>query len=225
MIGEISTHSDVMRFLLVIVISINSVCSYSSRASAGLQQASKQQVPAALEAKECGPAKNKNELPNDRFARKGGRETKVDVRMEQKMLTITGISEGRNLSAYERLNIKDPASSSDRSSMLTRARSYLWEHWRDKKAAYLTFTGSSVDATSTSHIFVEADQSGRWRVAWRIVRDTGVIDDLPTYYAVEWVRPGGWRKPGLPLATGEKPDPRKHELEFRDVCGDVENSL
>lgn len=212
-----------IRYLLLIVIGVYSVCSYSSRGSAEVQMPQKisPQLPAALESKECGPAKNKNEFPYDRFARKGGRETKVDVRREQAMLTITGITEGRNLSAYERLDLKDL----DSPSTLAQARTYLWEHWRDKKAVYLTFTGSSVDATSTSHIFVEADQSGRWRVAWRIVRDTGVIDDLPTYYAVEWVRPGGWRKPGLPLATGEKPDPQKHELEFRDVCGDVEQSL
>lgn len=49
--------------------------------------------------------------------------------------------------------------------------------------------------------------------------------DLPTYYAVEWVRPAGWNEPGLPLRSGEESDPKKHELECRDKCGEVEQSL
>lgn len=36
------------------------------------------QIPSAVEPKICSPAPE-NELPNDRFARKGGRETKVTV--------------------------------------------------------------------------------------------------------------------------------------------------
>jgi hypothetical protein len=79
--------------------------------------------------------------------------------------------------------------------------------------------------SSASHIFIEEDEKGRWRVAWRIVRHTGHIKDLPTYYGVEWVRPAGWNEPGLPLRSGEKPDPKKHELEFRDKCGEVDTSL
>ena len=62
-------------------------------------------------------------------------------------------------------------------------------------------------------------------MAWRIVRHSGLIDDLPTYYGVQWVRPSGWRETGKPLARGEQPDAKKHELEFRDKCGDVEQSF
>jgi hypothetical protein len=54
---------------------------------------------------------------------------------------------------------------------------------------------------------------------------TGHIADLPAYYGVEWVRLAGWNEPGLPLRPWEKPDPKKHELEFRDKCGEVEKSL
>jgi len=143
------------------------------------------------------------------------------------MLTTGDIAQGRDLNGYERLNVKDPEPgfAAEIPSIMASARSFLWEHWSDKKPAYLTITGSTVDATSTSHVFVEEDQSGRWRVAWRIVRHNGHIDDLPTYYSVEWVRPAGWNEPGLPLRPGEKPDPKKHELEFRDKCGEVEQSL
>jgi len=185
-------------------------------------QGSERHLPAPVEANLCNSAP-KNELPKDRFARKGGRETKASVRFDRGLLTVDGIEQGRDLSLYERVDLgseKRPTA-----SVFTDARSFLWEHWSNQKLAYVTLTGSSVDATSTSHIFIERDELGRWRVAWRIVRHNGLIHDLPTYYAVQWVRPGGWRKPGLPLDVGEQPDPKKHELEFRDKCGEVEYSL
>lgn len=179
-------------------------------------------LPPAVEAKLCTPAP-KNELPNDRFARKGGRETKVSVRLEKGLLTVAGVEQGRDLSLYERVDLGSVRNES--TSAFADARLFLWEHWSTQKFGYLTLTGSSVDATSTSHIFIERDETGRWRVAWRIVRHYGLIHDLTTYYAVDWVRPGGWRKPGLTLGVGEQPDPNKHELEFRDKCGDIEQSL
>ena len=177
--------------------------------------------PPAVDAKLCPPAP-KNELPNDRFARKGGRETKVTVRQDKGLLTVDGVEQGRDLSLYERVDL---GSVNESPSAFADARMFLWKHWSAQKLGYLTLTGSSVDATSTSHIFIEPNETSRWRVAWRIVRHNGLIDDLPTYYAVEWVRPGGWREPGLALRVGEQPDPKKHQLEFRDKCGEIEQSL
>ena len=178
--------------------------------------------PPAVEGKLCTPAP-KNELPNDRFARKGGRETKVSVRRDKGLLTVEGVEQGRDLSLYERVDLGSVRN--ENASAFADARLFLWEHWSKQKFGYLTLTGSSVDATSTSHIFIERDKTGRWKVAWRIVRHNELIHDLPTYYAVDWVRPGGWRKPGLALGVGEQPDPKKHELEFKDKCGDIEQSL
>jgi|SRR6266542_554901 len=190
---------------------------------------SRDHLPPPLEAKDCGAPKDKRELPKDRFARKGGKESEASVRFDGNLLTVEGIEQGRDLNRYERLDVADPrprpVAEMESASITVRARSFLWEHWRDKKPGYLTITASSVDATSTSHIFVEEDEKGRWRVAWRLVLHIGHINDLPTYYGVEWVRPAGWNKPGLPLRPGEKPDPKKHELEFRDKCGEVETSL
>jgi hypothetical protein len=179
-------------------------------------------MPPAVEAKACTRAP-KNELPIDRFARKGGRETKVTVRPDKGLLTVEGVEQRRDLSLYERVDLGSV--NKDTASTFPDARLFLWQHWSNRKSGYLTLTGSSVDATSTSHIFIEPDETGRWRIAWRIVRDNGRIHDLPTYYAVDWVRPAGWRKPGIALAVGEQPDPKKHELEFRDRCGDIEQSL
>jgi hypothetical protein len=221
-------------YLLIVLSAINSACSHlnSPPTDGSFKVLSEPQsrggLPSALEAKDCG-APPKNETPNERFVRKGGRESKAAVRGDQAFLTVEGIEQNRELNRYERLNVSDrePRTAAELATLpiLAKARSFLWQHWQDKRPAYLTITGSSVDATSTSHIFVEQDEMGRWRVAWRIVRHTGEIDELPTYYAVEWVRPAGWREPGVPLRAGEKPDPEKHELEFRDKCGEVEQSL
>jgi hypothetical protein len=59
------------------------------------------------------------------------------------------------------------------------ARTFIWEHWQSKKRGYIRITFNSVDATSTSHIFIEPDSSGVWQVTWRIVRHNNEVDDLP----------------------------------------------
>jgi hypothetical protein len=222
-------------YLLLALLATLSACSHLRHAGmdspveapAAIQTGS--HLPPPLEAKDCGASKDKRELPKDRFARKGGKESEASGLWSGNLLTVEGIEQGRDLNRYERLDVSltAPWPPVDIQSAPTtvRARSFLWEHWRGKKPGYLTITGSSVDATSISHIFVEEDETGRWRVAWRIVHHTGHINDLPTYYGVEWVRPAGWNKPGLPLRSREKPDPKKHELEFRDKCGEVEKSF
>src|SRR5258707_8044965 len=162
-------------------------------------QGSPHHLPPALKAKNCNSSRSKDELPNDRFARKGGRETKVSVRYDKDLLTVDGVEQGRELNRYERLDLSNPkrmfAYEMDAAQIFVSARSFIWEHWHNQKPAYLTITASTVDATGTSHIFIEQDETGRWRVAWRIVRDHGSIADLPTYYAVQWVRPAGWDQP------------------------------
>jgi len=99
------------------------------------------------------------------------------------------------------------------------ARIFLWTHWRDRKRAYLIHTASSVDSTSTSHVFVEQDYLGRWRIYWRSINRTRV-NDSPTDYAMAWVHPDKWDQPGIPLRQGHEPDPVRDRLEFKDVCGD-----
>ncbi|MBZ5507464.1 MAG: hypothetical protein LAO78_18550 [Acidobacteriia bacterium] len=188
------------------------------------------QVPSSLEAKDCASPAPPDELPNDRFIRKGGRTTPhVKVLRQGTALTIDNVAQGRDLLRYDRLELADPeprAVSERRSdSVRAQARTFLWNQWRERKEAYLVLTLSSVDATSTSHVFIEKDDTGRWRVYWRIVRHHGEIDDLPTAYAVKWVLPGDWREPGTPLAKGQEPDPVRHRLEFSDICDSVEHSF
>ena len=186
-------------------------------------------VPPPIEAQNCSAGSPSAELPNARFQRKGGRTTASKVLFEQGVLTVQDVAQGRNLSRYEQpilVNAR-PKTVVERKHdpTLPRARDSLWQHWPDHKQAYLILTLSRVDATSTSHVFVEQDDSGRWRVSWRIVRHRGEVDELPTYHAVEWVVPAEFRRPGKPLEEGQQPDPIKNILEFRDRCGDVDQSL
>ena len=188
------------------------------------------QLPQSLQAKNCASSAPPGELPNARFARKGGRTTRnVKVWRHSPALMIDDVAQGRDLTQYERLELADPeprvVSDQRRNPVLSQARTFLWRHWQDRKRAYLLLTLSSVDATSTSHVFVEPDEVGRWRVYWRGVRHNSEVDDSPTDYSMEWVIPGGWKKPGTPLPPGQEPDPLKHKLEFRDACGDVEGSF
>jgi hypothetical protein len=138
--------------------------------------------------------------------------------------TIADVAQGRNLSRYDKLELTDPEPKTVvarwHDPLLAQARTFLWEHWRNRKRAYLVLTLSSVDHTGTSHVFVEPDDIGRWRVYWRGVDSREVVDS-PTEYSVGWVIPGEWDKPGTPLPPGQEPDPLRHKLEFRDVCGET----
>jgi hypothetical protein len=185
-------------------------------------------LPPAYEAKDCNAPIHKDDYPNDEFTRKGGRTTTTRVRFENGLLTADNVEQGRDLNQYERLNLPEPKAGRNFENYddpIPRARIFLWDHWHSQKLAYLTMTLIGVDSQSTAHIFVEKDERGKWRLAWRWVRHNNEIDDLPTSYGVEWVQPGGWRKPGIPLPPGEQPDPKKHELQFRDKCGDADHSL
>ena len=192
------------------------------------------QVPPSLKAKDCASVVPPGERPNARFARKGGRTIHgVKVQHQGVSLTIDDVAQGRNLSNYDKLELPDvePKNVMDRlhHPNFARARTFLWEHWRDRKQAYLIFTVSSVDSTSTSHMFIEKDEIGHWRVYWRIVRSHAIagseVDDLPSTYAVRWVIPGDWNKSGTPLVEGQESDSNKHKLEFRDTCGEVVQSF
>ena len=83
----------------------------------------------------------------------------------------------------------------------------------------MILTASSVDHTSTSHIFVEPDDNGRWRVYSRRLDQRELVDQ-PTTYSLIWVKPNGWENPGTPIPATQKPDLLNDELEFRDVCGE-----
>ena len=102
------------------------------------------------------------------------------------------IAQGRRLELYRRLGPIDGGrnfsiSEQERRNnivVLDGVRRFIWTNWKDRDRAYVILNLHSVDATSTSHIFVEPSESGSWQVIWRIVRDNGDIDDREPSYSV-----------------------------------------
>ena len=176
----------------------------------------------------CGSTAPANELPMARFKRLGGHTTRVKTRYQDGTFTTDDVAQGRDLSRYERLDLVDKrrfVADTGGQPLLAQARSFLWSHWQDRKRAYLVLTLSSVDFTTTSHVFIEPGQLGDLLMHWRSVRQDNTVDDQPAVHLMQWVIPNGWDKPGVPLSQGARPDPAKDELEFRDTCGRVSGGL
>lgn len=117
-------------------------------------------------------------------------------------LTTASISEGRQLSAYAdgghfdcrqftEMALKRPEAAKKKvAASLRSAREFIWTHWQTKKRGYVRVTRNSVDATGTSHLFIEPDAEGHWQITWRIVRQHALIkdnnvSDVPTFRTAE----------------------------------------
>jgi hypothetical protein len=181
-------------------------------------------APPRPESRDCLKPAPPDEKPYDRFTRRGGQITRhPNVQWQSDYYTTADVAQDRDLAKYDRFEVRDSEHLHPwewwRNPILAQARSFLWEHWRGRKRAYLILTQSSVDHTVTSHIFLEPDDKGRWRVYWRRLDRRELIDE-PSTYSVEWAVPNGWDRPGTPLPAGREPDPLTNELEFRDICGE-----
>lgn len=140
------------------------------------------------------PAIAASQISTDVFFRKGGKESKVKVIWDKKVgLTTNNIAEGRDMTVYDDgghfdCGQKFGASMGDGGLEKcdgARIRDFVWNHWQNKAKGYIVITGNSVDAVSTSHIFIEPGKGQKWHVAWRIVRHFGEIDDMPDIIKVE----------------------------------------
>jgi len=142
-------------------------------------------VPLGLETRDCSVQPPLDELPRDSFVRKGGRTVRhVKVWHEGEALTIENIVEGRDLSRYDKLVLADavPRPVVGRwhdAQLFAQARTFLWEHWRNRKPGYLMLTLHSVDSMGTSHMFVEQDDFHRWRIYERSVHWKEIDDFQP----------------------------------------------
>jgi hypothetical protein len=109
---------------------------------------------------------------------------------------LTTPTEGKPLTLYDNggrfgCGITLKSEYSDCQNSLVRARRFLWEHWQQKRRGYAVVRFGSTDAVSDSHIFIEPDENGAWRVAWRIERvvsinKSGDIDVVPDIRELEW---------------------------------------
>lgn len=141
--------------------------------------------------------KQSEETPNERFYRKGGKSTKSAIIVQEGALTTATITQERNLALYDdgghsncrgglvQFHGENDSDFSSKKCIIPKVRDFLWQHWQEKKRGYVRISFDTVDAVSTSHIFVEPDPNGRWHVVWRIVRHSEEITDLPDIISVE----------------------------------------
>ncbi len=179
-------------------------------------------VPPGIQRSECLKPRPEGESGQDWLARLGGHITRYpNAQWQANAFTVADIAQGRDLNKYEKLELRDPQPRhpwENRIPVFAQARTFLFQHWHDRKRAYLILTVSSVDHTGTSHIFVEPDDSGRWRVYWRQLDRRELIDE-PTAYWVLWVMRQG-DGPAAPISSDRAGDPFANQIEFRDVCGE-----
>ncbi len=112
-------------------------------------------------------------------------------------LTAPDIAQGRDLSIYDAGGHLDCGRAAhrelfDRVKCIAEARSFISEHWRQRRRGYLRLSQDSVDAHATAHIFIEPDSHGVWRIAWRmalsgIFRDPQ-LRDLPDAYQLTHIK-------------------------------------
>jgi hypothetical protein len=132
------------------------------------------------------------ETPNERFYRKGGKETKAAIIVnDDGSLTASDIAQHRDLAIFEDGGHLDCRSEMvlasgmsapefrPESCDLPKLRDFVWQNWQTKKRGYIRITFASVDAVSTSHLFIEPDNRGQWHIAWRIARHNNLITDIP----------------------------------------------
>ncbi len=149
-------------------------------------------VPPGVQEAECLTPPPESEGGWDWLTRLGGHITRYpNAQWQGDAYTVADIAQKRDLSKYDKLVLRDrmprhPWESSI--PVFAQARIFIWQHWRDRQRAYLTLTVSSVDHTGTSHMFVEPDDGGRWRIYWRQLDDRELIEE-PTAYWILWVIP------------------------------------
>jgi hypothetical protein len=123
-------------------------------------------------------------------------ETQSKLLMHGRELMTADIAQAREMSLYDdggHFDCREHSLSdtSPRNCDLPKVRDFIWEHWQKKRRGYIRVTVDSVDAMSTSHIFVEPDDHGSWHVAWRVAQargnGPGVVRDLLPFTTVERV--------------------------------------
>lgn len=64
---------------------------------------------------------------------------------------------------------------------LPKTRDFIFQHWKEKKRAYIVYEWTGVDCSGDVHIFIEPDNDGEWHI---ILRSAG---DFRYQELTEWV--------------------------------------
>ena len=127
--------------------------------------------------------------------------TKTEITFtETGELTSKDITQNRDMAQYDKGGHfdchgwdKEPKDVCDEKKV----RNFIWQHWTEKKRGYIRVTYGSVDARSTSHIFIEPDEKGEWYIARRIARShmlpghNNIVHDILGLIVVERVEGKG----------------------------------
>src|SRR6266478_2505729 len=117
----------------------------------------------------CASAKEPQqyfETPRQQFFALGGKETPAKVIVHGNDLTTPEVAQSRDLSQYTDGGSFD--SGFNDCGNPSKVRQFIWSCWHHRHRGYIRDSGHSVDASGTSHIFVEPAADGSWHVAWRI---------------------------------------------------------
>ena len=81
-------------------------------------------------------------------------------------------SSERDLSRYDRIGPFNVPVGENPSTVSAKVRDFIWEHWEQHRLGYAVVTFHSKEGEpSTSHIFVEPDESGVWHLSVSIERE------------------------------------------------------
>lgn len=67
---------------------------------------------------------------------------------------------GRQGCSFEELN----ANRRKCDQSLEKTRRFVWEHWKNRKRGYVAVAGGSDGKTWTTHLFIEPNEEGNWRI-------------------------------------------------------------
>lgn len=130
----------------------------------------------------------------------------IRKKMENK-ITIKEISQGRDLSQYERA---ETSACQTYKCVERKMRNFIWEHWKNKKRGYITHRVNGIDVSFTDHVFVESMENGNWRILWRVERYQS--SDIVEAYIDDYVDIISVKKEG-------------RELVFKNDVGEVVKTL
>ncbi len=129
-------------------------------------------------------------------------------------ITDEDIFQGRDISQY---NKGDTSNCNSYKCIERKMRSFIWEHWKNKKQGYISHNLQGIDVSFTDHVFIEPNEVGDWKISWRVERHQvshtfeQFIDDFVGISSVEKV------------STNSKKD--RWKLVFKNKDGDVIKTL
>lgn len=144
----------------------------------------------------------------------------------------------KDISRYDKLGpYQVPADGENLSAVSAEVRGFIWDHWTQHRLGYVIVTFHSKEGEpSTSHMFVEPDETGIWHLSTRIERKLidrrafsdpkfkATIEQTDEFKAYEIERievpaDGLSKRASIPVGVKRRPD--SYLLRLKDKDGKV----